>query len=122
MSYRCTCQYKECGAIFYTSTSRSRYCSDNHRLKAFEARHEKEIAHLKNYTKGFNANVKGLKHLFGLGYLKPTKKELIIAGIDITIIGKVKKTKDGRPCHIYNEFVLILTTPDGLSFEIDKTN
>lgn len=113
------CEFEGCGRTFFTQNTKSRYCCDKHRSKAFRSKNAPFQKMLNDFTKGLTKNYYVLKRLFTEGRRRLTKKEMEVAGINLNYRVPIISTEDGRVAYDFADLAVI-PNGNGTEFEIQK--
>lgn len=116
---------KECTFIdcvkpkFYTDNNAAIHCCNSHRFKMHQLKHKNKNNFLKAHAKKFKKNSEALKWLFFIKIIKPTERDLLIAGFDLNVRNAEIK-KGNESWFKYFDYVFIIK-PDS-TYEIILNN
>jgi len=114
------CPFIDCKKpIFYTDNNAAIHCCNSHRFKMHQNKHKNKNIFLKTHAKKFKKNSEALKWLFFIKIIKPTERDLLIAGFDINVRNAEIK-KGNESWFKYFDYVFIIK-PDS-TYEIILNN
>ena len=118
--YEKECTFIDCvKPVFYTDNNAAIHCCNLHRFKMHQLKHKTKNNYLKAHAKQFKKNSEALKWLFFIKIIKPTERDLLIAGFDINVRNAEIK-KGNESWFKYFDYVFIIK-PDS-TYEIILNN
>ena len=118
--YEKECAFIDCvKPVFYTDNNAAIHCCNLHRFKMHQLKHKTKNNYLKAHAKQFKKNREALKWLFFIKIIKPTERDLLIAGFDINVRNAEIK-KGNESWFKYFDYVFIIKTDS--TYEIILNN
>ena len=108
--YEKECAFIDCvKPVFYTDNNAAIHCCNSHRFKMHQLKHKTKNNYLKAHAKQFKKNREALKWLFFIKIIKPTERDLQIAGFDFNVRNAEIK-KGNESWFKYFDYLFIIKT------------
>ncbi len=118
--YEKECAFIDCvKPVFYTDNNAAIHCCNLHRFKMHQLKHKTKNNYLKAHAKQFKKNREALKWLFFIKIIKPTERDLLIAGFDINV-RNAEIRKGNESWFKYFDYLFIIKTDS--TYEIILNN